>query len=135
MVSPNPIIAPDLLEAKLSQALEDGPEILNDVQRPVFIRVGLEAGEQVCPGLHGPAKVLHGAHRVKQVLENVHGRHEIEGLAGKALCLEVDILALQFSQLQTPFAEPEQGRADVGQGDLEPVVGKKDPARRTDSGP
>src|SRR5215471_21628540 len=49
-VSPNPIIAPDLLEAKLSQALEDRPEILDDVQRPVFICVGLEAGEQVCPG-------------------------------------------------------------------------------------
>ena len=69
------------------------------------------------------------------MLENVHGRHEIEGLAGNALCLEVDILTLQLSQIQTPLAEAEQGRTDVRQGDLEPVVGKKDPARRTDSGP
>src|SRR5262249_54498463 len=118
MVSPNPIIAPDLLETELSQALVDGPEILDDVQRPVFISVGLEAGKQVCPGFHGPAEILHSAHRVEQVLENVHGGHEIEGLRWKALYLEVDILPLQLSQIQTPFAEAEQGRADVGQGDL-----------------
>src|SRR5262249_17485627 len=105
MVSPNPIIAPDLLEAKLSQALVDGPEILDDVQGPVLISVSLEAGEQVCPWFHGPAEIIHGAHRVKQVLENVHGRHEIEGLTWKALCLEVNILPLQLSQIQTPFAE------------------------------
>ena len=129
MVSPNPIIAPDLLEAKRSQALEDGPEILDDVQRPVFIGVGLEAGEQVRPGFNGPGEILQGAHRIKQVLENVHGRHEIEGLAGEALDLEVDILTLQLPRVQTPFAEAEQGRADVRQVDLEPVAGKEDTAR------
>src|SRR5262249_4901352 len=59
----------------------------------------------------------------------VHGRHEIEGLTWKALCLEVNILPLQLSQIQTPFAEAEQGRADVRQGDLEPVAGKEDTAR------
>src|SRR5262245_62397865 len=102
MVSPNPIISPDLLEAKCSQALEDGLEVLHDVQRPVFIGVGLEAGEQVSPGFHGAAEIVHGAHRVKQMLENVHGRHEIEGLTGKALCLEVDIRSEEHtSELQS----------------------------------
>ena len=65
MVSPNPVIAPDLLEAKRSEALEDGLEILDDVQRPVFIGVGLEAGKQVGPWFHGLAEILHGGHRVK----------------------------------------------------------------------
>src|SRR5262245_14298844 len=63
------------------------------------------------------------------MLKDVHGRHEIKGVARETADFEVDVCSRQPAPLQTPLAEAEQGRADVCQGDLEPVTGEEDTPR------
>src|SRR5882724_2013092 len=63
------------------------------------------------------------------MLKDIHGRHEIKGVAGETADFEVDVCSRQPAPLQTPLAEAEQGRADVCQGDLEPVAGEEDTSR------
>ena len=63
------------------------------------------------------------------MLKDVHGSDEIEGGVGEPADFEVDGCSWQLAPIQTPLAEAEQGRADVCQGNLEPMPGKEDTAR------
>src|SRR3989442_2078914 len=63
------------------------------------------------------------------MLKDVHGGHEIKGVTWESATFEIDVGCRQPAPVQTPLAEAEQGRANVCQGDLEPVAGEEDAAR------
>src|SRR5215471_10521771 len=63
------------------------------------------------------------------MLKDVHGGHEIKGLTWESAAFEIDVCCWQPTPVQTPLAEAEQRRANVCQGDVEPMAGEEDATR------
>src|SRR5262249_41688400 len=63
------------------------------------------------------------------MLKHIHSRHEVKGGTWQSADFEVNVCRWQPAPVETPLAEAEQGRANVSQGNLEPMAGEEDATR------
>src|SRR5262245_886955 len=63
------------------------------------------------------------------MLKDIHSGHEVKGGAWQSADFEVNVCRRQPAPVKTPLAEAEQGRANVCQGDLDPMAGEEDTTR------
>ena len=106
---PQPVIAPNFDEAKLTQASERRLEILDHMQGTILIGLRTKTAEEESSGFQYATQFFHRLNRVGEVLKNIHRRHHIEGLACHAADLHVKELRPQFSVLKAPPAECQHG--------------------------
>ena len=125
LMAPQPLIAPDFLKTQFTETVESRLEILNNVVRAVFVHFRVKAAEEKATGLQALPQVRHCFGGIHQMLKNIHRRHQIKGVGGKARAFEVDEAAGQPALAEAPLAEIQHRRADVGQRHLQPVPGEQ----------
>src|SRR5262245_24990687 len=118
LVSPQPLVAPHLDEAAFREPTEGRREVGDDVLWMVRVDLAVEAREEEAARPERAPDVVDGGHRVRQVLEDVHRGHDVEGAGGQRRRLQVDELRGEAARGEAPAREVEERRADVGERDL-----------------
>src|SRR5262245_13709764 len=105
LMSPQPVVAPDLDEAMLPDAGERRVEIRDDVLWTVGVDIGVKPPVQVPARLQGASDVVDRPDGVGEVLEHVHRGHDVEAVRGQGARLQIDEARSQASRLETPLTE------------------------------
>lgn len=130
---PQPVVFPHLCEAQRAQTLKHRLEVVHDVLRSLVVWRQSEAAIEKSARAQGCCDLIDRSHRIDKVLPYVHGSYKIESSMGKLAFFQVDHFRRQTTTLETPLAEPQQGRTDIGRSDLQPMPGEEN-ASRADPG-
>jgi hypothetical protein len=128
LVTPEPVVLPDLGKAELLQALIDWREIVHDMLASIVIRLHIETAKKESPRPQRFREFVDRSDRIDEVLKVVHSGHKIKGFAWEGTRFEIHKLGRQPSEAETPRAEAQHGRTYVRQGDLEIMAGEENPA-------
>src|SRR5262245_6198608 len=78
LVTPEPLVPPDTVEAQGLQALECRCEVVDDVLGPILVGLGGDPCVENAAWRQRGRESIHGAHRIDQMFEDVHGGDQIE---------------------------------------------------------
>ena len=128
-MAPKPVIAKDLFQTQLREALENRPEISHNMLRPILRLVTAETPIDGSAGSQAVMQRFDCAERIDEMLEDIHRGDEVEYSLREGRVFEVEETCLKPTLTEAILAECQHLATDIGQRYVEAIASRQQCSR------